>query len=79
MRDVRYSPEKDAFQVELSWVDAKNIGKEWRGSVELESDDYGRYYGQIRNGPFINPLGYQNGFTVVLESPSAFEQRNRSQ
>lgn len=78
VEDVRYSPEKDAFQIEFSWVDA-NTNEEWWSDVELQSDEFGRYYGRIRNGPFVKPLGYQDGFTIIVESPSSFERENGDQ
>lgn len=75
VRDVRYSPEKDAFHIEFSWVDS-NTSDKWSGSVELESNGYGKYFGQIRNGPFVEPLGLEK-YPVVVESPSIFERGKR--
>lgn len=72
VRDVRYSEQEDAYRVEFSWVDATS-GKTWFSDVRLKNDGFGVYYGQIRNGPFIQPLGYKESFTVAVETPSGFD------
>ena len=72
VRDVRYSEEADTYRVEFSWVDA-TTGKTWFTDVRLKHDGFGIYYGKIRNGPFIKPLGYKDSFTVAVETPSSFD------
>ncbi len=67
--DVRYSSKADSYKVEYSWTDA-NTGKTWSSDIELMPDGYGAYYGVIRNGPFVTPLGVKNGFTVAVKTPS---------
>jgi hypothetical protein len=69
VRDVRYSPDKDSYKVDFSWTDA-TTNKSWSSDIELTADGYGAYYGQIRNGPFIGPLGYKEAFSVAIKSPS---------
>ena len=69
VKDVRYSRDTDSYQVEFAWVDS-TTGKKWHSEVQLQSDGYGAYYGHIRNGPFIEPLGYKESFTVSVETPS---------
>ena len=71
VRDVRYSPENDAFKVEFSWTN-RDTEKTWHTDVKLSSDGYGRYIGTIRNGPFIEPTGHEDGYSVVVESPCQF-------
>ncbi|QDV23857.1 hypothetical protein [Aureliella helgolandensis] len=72
VKDVRYSPEADAYRVKFSWVDAAS-GNTWHSDIQLEHDGFGVYYGQIRNGPFIQPLGYTESFPVAVETRSSFE------
>lgn len=69
VKDVRYSPETDSYKVDFSWADATS-SKTWSSDVRLTSDGYGTYYGQIRNSPFIQPLGYKEFFTVAVKTPS---------
>lgn len=69
VRDVRYSPESDSYKVAFSWTD-KTTNKTWSTDVKLTSDGYGTYFGQIRNDPFITPLGFKESFTVAVETPS---------
>lgn len=69
VRDIRYSPHKDSYKVDFSWTDA-TTNKSWSSDVELTTDGYGVYSGQIRNGPFIDPLGYKEAFSVAVKSPS---------
>ncbi|KAA5546996.1 hypothetical protein FYK55_00835 [Roseiconus nitratireducens] len=69
VKDVRYSPEKDAYRIEFGWTDA-TTGKQWFTDVELKSDGYGTYYGQIRNHPFIEPLGREEFYAVSVRTPS---------
>ena len=71
VKDVRYSPEADAYRVDFSWVDSAS-GKTWYSDVRLNHDGFGVYYGKIHNGPFIQPLGYKDSFAVVVETPSSF-------
>jgi hypothetical protein len=73
VRDVRYSPEADAYRVDFSWVDSAS-GKTWHSDIQLNHDGFGVYYGQIRNGPFIQPLGYKESFAVAVETPSSFHE-----
>ena len=70
VKDVRYSPESDAYRVEFSWVDSTS-GKTWHSDLRLNHDGFGVYCGKIRNGPFIQPLGYKESFAVAVTTPSA--------
>ena len=72
VKDVRYSPRDDAFKVEFSWTN-RDTEETWHTDVKLSSDGYGRYIGTIRNGPFIEPTGHENGYSVVVESPSQLD------
>ena len=72
VKDVRYSPEADAYRVNFSWVDSAS-GNTWHSDIQLAHDGFGVHYGQIRNGPFIQPLGYTESFPVAVETPSSFE------
>jgi len=72
VKDVRYSPDADAYRVDFSWVDSAS-GKTWHSDIRLKHDGFGVYYGQIRNGPFIQPLGYKESFAVAVETPSPFD------
>jgi len=69
VKDVRYSPDTDSYKVDFSWTDA-TTNKTWSSDVELTSDGYGTYYGQIRNGPFIQALGHKESFTVAVKTTS---------
>ena len=69
VRDVRYSSEKDSYKVDFSWHNAKN-GRTWSSDVTLKSDGFGSYFGEIRNGSFVQPLGYKSPYSVVVKSPS---------
>lgn len=69
VKDVRYSPDSDSYKVEFSWTDT-STNQSWSADVKLISDGYGSYYCQIRNGPFITPLGNKESFTVMVRSPS---------
>jgi hypothetical protein len=71
--DVRYSPDNDEYKVQFSWVDATN-GKTWSSDTRLKHDGFGVYYGEIRNGPFIQPLGFKELFPVSVRTPSAFSE-----
>jgi hypothetical protein len=71
VNDVRYSPKNDSFQVEFSWTN-RDTEKTWHTDVKLSGDGYGRYIGTIRNGLFIEPIGHEDGYSVVVESPSQF-------
>ena len=73
VKDVRYSPEADAYRVNFSWIDSAS-GKTWFSDVRLSSDGFGIYYGQIRNGPFIQPLGCKESYAVAVKTPSALVQ-----
>lgn len=73
VKDVRYSAEFDAYRVAFSWVDATS-GETWQSDVRLNHDGFGVYYGQIRNGPFIQPLGHKEAFAVHIRTPSTFNQ-----
>jgi hypothetical protein len=73
VKDVRYSADKDSYKIYFSWTDSSS-NKTWSTDVELKSDGYGSYYGQIRNGPFIQPLGYKESFTVVVITPSSMSK-----
>ena len=73
VKDVRYSAEADAYRVAFSWVDSAT-GKTWHSDTRLNHDGFGVYYGQIRNGPFIQPLGYTDSFAVAVETPSVFDK-----
>lgn len=72
VKDVRYSAEADAYRVEFSWDDSAS-GETWYSDVRLDHDGFGTYYGEIRNGPFIQPLGHKEAFVVLVETPSSFE------
>lgn len=72
VKDVRYSAEAEAYRVTFSWIDSAS-GKTWHSDVRLDHDGFGVYYGQIRNGPFIQPLGYKEAFPVAVTTPSSFE------
>ncbi|MCM2374720.1 hypothetical protein [Aporhodopirellula aestuarii] len=72
VKDVRYSLEADAYKVNFSWVDSTS-GKTWYSDLRLNHDGFGKYYGQIRNGPFIQPLGYKEAFAITVETPSSFD------
>lgn len=69
VKDVRYSPAEDAYKVDLSWTDA-TTGNSWSTDVILSTDGYGTYFGRIRNRPFIELLGHEDGFTVAVKTPS---------
>ena len=69
VRDVRYSEDDDAYRVKFSWTDS-TTGKTWYSDVRLKHDGFGVYYGQIRNGPFIKPLGRSDSYSVSVETPS---------
>lgn len=69
VKDVRYSQSKDSYKVEFSWNDATSK-QDWWSDIELKADGYGAYYGQIRNDPFLTPLGHTNPYTVLVKSPS---------
>lgn len=72
VKDVRYSEKADAYRVKFSWLDS-TTGKTWYSDVRLEHDGFGVYYGKIRNGPFIQPLGRTDSFSVAVETPSSFK------
>lgn len=72
VKDVRYSTEADAYKIDFSWVDS-TTGKTWHSDVQLNHDGFGVFYGKIRNGPFIEPLGYKHSFAVAVETPSSFD------
>jgi len=76
VKDVRYSPDTDSYKVEFTWINS-TTGKTWQTDVELESDGYGAYFGQIRNGPFIKPLGYEESFAILVEAPSPLAAETR--
>lgn len=63
------SSTSDSYKVSFSWAD-NTTKKTWSSDVKLTADGYGTYYGRIRNDPFIVPLGYKDGFTVVVQTPS---------
>ena len=69
VKDVRYSPTEDAYKVDFAWNNKKS-GDRWRTQVKLTADGYGKYYGRIRNDSFYGPLGYKDGFTIAVETPS---------
>lgn len=69
VKDVRYSPKEDSYKIDFSWTDARTK-KTWSSDVTLRADGYGAYHGEIRNGPFIKPLGYSERFVVSVETPS---------
>lgn len=70
--DVRYSPTEDAYKVKFSFVNRDDPQKRnWSTSVTLKSNGYGEYYGRILSGPFCEALGYKNGFSVSVRTPSA--------
>lgn len=71
VKDVRYSSQKDAYKIEFSWTDT-TTGKTRHMDVQLANDTYGTYFGMIRNGPFIEPLGYEDGYPVAVQTPSPF-------
>jgi hypothetical protein len=73
VKDVRYSPKEDAYRVGFSWTD-KAAGQTWFTDVKLVSDGFGDYYGKILNPEFAQPLGHANGFTVVVQTPSALKK-----
>jgi hypothetical protein len=73
VKDVRYSPKHDSFQVEFSWTN-RDTEDTWYTDVKLSGDGYGRYIGTIRNGTFIEPIGHEDGYSVVIESPSQFRK-----
>jgi hypothetical protein len=77
VNEVRYSPKDDAYLVDFSWTDA-TTGQTWSSDVQLTSNGFGRYGGQIRNDPFIQPLGYKEFFLVVVSSKPAFNGREQS-
>ncbi|WP_442511297.1 hypothetical protein SH528x_002967 [Novipirellula sp. SH528] len=72
VKDVRYSSEADAYRVNFSWADSAS-GKTWHSDLRLNHDGFGVYSGQIRNGPFIQPLGYKEAFPIAVERPSSFD------
>ena len=59
VKDVRYSPESEAYQVEFSWVDSAN-GKGWLSEMRLTHNGFGEYYGQTMD----------KSFTVAVRTPS---------
>ena len=61
--DVRYSPKEDAYKVQFSWDNAQTNQK-WFTDVQLTSDGFGGYYGQITSSEFLQPLGRTNAYTV---------------
>lgn len=69
VKDVRYSSASDAYRVKYSWVDS-TTGKSWQSDIDLKSDGFGTYYGQIRNDPFLQPLGQKEFFVVAVKTPS---------
>lgn len=71
VRDVRYSEASDAYRIDFSWTDSTS-GKTWYSDVQLNHDGFGVYIGQIRNSPFLQPLGHKNPFSVAVEKPSSF-------
>ena len=73
VKDVRYSSTKDSYKIDFSWTD-RTTNKSWFSDIHLKSDGYGAYYGTIRNGPFVQPLGYKNGFTVAVNSKSSLQE-----
>ena len=70
--DVRYSSTKDSYKIDFSWVD-RTTNKSWHSDIKLESDGFGAYYGTIRNGPYIKPLGHKNGYAVSVNSKSPLQ------
>lgn len=73
VKDVRYSPEADTYEVEFSWADAAS-GKTWHSDVRLNHDGFGTYLGQIRGQPFIEPLGHKDFFPVSVKTPSPLDR-----
>ena len=73
VKDVRYSPTDDAYKVSFSWVDAISR-KTWHTEVKLTADGYGTYFGIIRSGEFIRPLGHKDGFSVSVKTSSPLKK-----
>jgi hypothetical protein len=71
--DARYSPKVDSYRVNFSWTDPKTKVN-WESQVNLAQDGFGKYFGTISSDQFIQAVGYQGGFTVVVETPSAFKR-----
>ena len=69
VKEVRYSPEEDAYRVRYSWAN-ETTGEVWSTDVELSPTGYGEYYGEIRSDQFLDPLGYDERFVVSVETPS---------
>ena len=70
VKDVRYSPEADAYRVDFSYVDSAS-GNAWNSEIRLNHDGFGVYWGGIQSGPLIQSLGYKNSFAVVVKTPSS--------
>ena len=69
VKDVRYSPNDDSYKVDFSWTNAKT-NETWLSDIKLKADGYGSYFGQIHNGPFLEPLGQKDAYTVLVKTPS---------
>lgn len=75
VKDVRYSPEADAYRVEFSYANSGS-GETWHSDVRLNHDGFGTYFGQIRGQPFIEPLGHKDFFPVSVKTPSPLDRSN---
>jgi cell division protein FtsL len=71
VKDVRYSPQEDAYLVEFSWT--VKGGQPISTDVKLEGDGFGAYIGRIPNEEFIKPLGNKDPYTVYIRAPSLLE------
>ena len=73
VKDVRYSPEADAYRVSFSYFDSAD-GTNLPLTITLNHDGFGVYSGTIKGGPLIESLEQYSefhSFVVSVETPSS--------
>ena len=71
VKDVRYSPQEDAYLVGFSWT--VKGGQPMYTDVKLKGDGFGGYFGRIPNDEFIKPLGNPDPYVIYIRAPSLLE------
>lgn len=72
VRDVRYSPEKDAYRVRFEFTDVADKER-YVTDVTLVGDGFGAYTGRIQNDRFLAPLN-RTELWVGAETPSPLKR-----